>query len=160
GVMPWTAASSTLSGGADWLLVTPSSGSSDASSLDVPLVDVAVNASGLDPGDYYGRVRVISGGADNSPQYVTVVLTVLPPGSDPGPVVRPPGLIFTGATGQPTPGSQSVLVSNVTGRPASFTSGRIPQDPTNWFMQQPVDASVMPGQPTRIVIQPNPSQVK
>jgi uncharacterized protein (TIGR03437 family) len=160
GVMQWAAAASTLSGGSDWLTVSPSSGTSDASSLEVPLVDVAVNPAGLDAGDYYGRVRVTAGSADNSPQYVTIVLNVLPAGSDPGPIVRPTGLIFTGVTGQPAPGSQSLLISNVTGRTTSFTSGRIPQDPGNWFAQQPVDAAVSPGQPTRIVIQPNPSQIK
>ncbi|HTM49950.1 MAG TPA: hypothetical protein VL285_14760 [Bryobacteraceae bacterium] len=160
GVMQWTAAASTLSGGAGWLVVTPASGASDAASLEVPLIDVAINAAGLDPGEYYGRVRVTAGAADNTPQYVTVVLNVLPPGSDPGPIVRPTGLIFTGAAGQPAPGSQSVLISNVSGRPTSFTSGRIPQDPSNWYSQQPVDASVMPDQPTRIVVQPNPSQIK
>src|SRR5262249_14504668 len=112
GVMQWAASTSTLSGGANWLSAGPASGASDASSLEVPLVDVAVNPAGLDPGEYYGRIRVTSQAADNSPQYITVVLNVLPPGSDPGPVVQPTGLIFTGAAGQPVPASQSVLVSN------------------------------------------------
>src|SRR4029077_6179469 len=116
--------------------------------------------AGLDPGEYYGRVRVTASAADNSPQFVTVVLNVLPPGSDPGPIVRPTGLVFTGTIGLPAPASQSVLVANVSSRPTSFTSGRIPQDPNNWFVQQPGDAAVTPGQPARIVIQPNPSQIK
>src|SRR5260370_6151587 len=33
-------------------------------------------------------------GADNSPQLVTIVLQVLPAGQNPGPIVRPTGLIF------------------------------------------------------------------
>jgi hypothetical protein len=51
----------------------------------VPLVEVGVKPAGLEPGDYYGQVRITSATAGNSPQYVTVVLTVLPPGSDPAP---------------------------------------------------------------------------
>ena len=49
GTMNWSVASTTLSGGPGWLTVTPSSGSTDASSLTVPFVDVAVNAGGLAP---------------------------------------------------------------------------------------------------------------
>jgi hypothetical protein len=50
GIMNWSVQASTLSGG-PWLSVTPTSGSSDAGSLKVPLVDVGVNAAGLGAGD-------------------------------------------------------------------------------------------------------------
>src|SRR5207249_3908937 len=95
GVMNWSAASSTLSGGQGWLTVAPASGSTDAASLTIPFVEAAVNATGLAPGDYYGRIEVTAPAAGNTPQIVSVVLTVLPSGSDPGPLIRPTGLIFT-----------------------------------------------------------------
>src|SRR5262249_47876434 len=104
GIMNWSVQASKLSGG-PWLSVTPSDGSSDAGSLKVPIVDVGANAAGWGAGDYYGRIQVTARDADNSPKSVSVVLNVLPAGSNPGPVVRPTGLIFTGAFGS-APGSQ------------------------------------------------------
>src|SRR5262249_10593949 len=112
GVMDWSAAASTLAGG-PWLSVSPNGGSGAAASLDVPLADVNINAAGLAPGEYHGLITVTSSTAANSPQLVSVLLRVLPPGSDPGPVVRPTGLIFTAAAGSGAAGTQEVLVSNL-----------------------------------------------
>jgi len=155
GVMNWMASASTLLGGSGWLSVSPASGATDAGSLVVPLVDVAVNAAGLAPGSYYGQVRVTAPAADNSPQFVSVVLNVLPPGSNPGPVVRPTGLIFTGVTGGINPGSQNVAVSNVTAAPISFASNRLTYDGVNWFTHIPTNATVDPAGPARLVVQPD-----
>jgi hypothetical protein len=92
--------------------------------------------------------------ADNSPQVATVVLTVLPQGSDPSPLVRPTGLIFTMSAGGSPPGSQSIRIANLSSQITAFTSGRIPQDPGNWFTQQPADSAVVPGQPVEVTVQP------
>jgi hypothetical protein len=75
-------------------MISPVSGSSDAASLTVPFVAVAVDGSRLSPGSYNGQVTVTAPDADNSPQVVTVVVNVLPPGSNPGPVIQPTGLVF------------------------------------------------------------------
>ncbi len=155
GVMNWMASASTLLGGSGWLAVSPASGATDAGSLVVPLVDVAVNAAGLAPGSYYGQVQVPAPAADNSPQFVSVVLNVLPPGSNPGAVVRPTGLIFTGVTGGINPGSQNVAVSNVTATPISFASNRLTYDGVNWFTHIPTNATVDPVGPARLVVQPD-----
>jgi uncharacterized protein (TIGR03437 family) len=153
-VMNWSVSASTLSG-SSWLTATPSSGSTDAASLTVPLVDVGLNAAGLDPGQYYGQLQASSPTADNSPQFVSVVLNVLPQGSDPGPLVRPTGLIFTGIVGGGSPGSQVVTVSNLSSSDRSFTSGRLTTDGTVWFTHLPTEGTVQPSQPTRILVQPN-----
>ena len=92
GQMSWTARATTLAGGANWLTISPNSGSTDAASLTVPLVTVNVNQAGLAPGNYYGQVQISAGAADNTPQVVTVVLNVLAPGSDPGPADPPHGI--------------------------------------------------------------------
>ncbi len=155
GVMNWTTRATTLSGGAGWLIVNPASGSTDASSLSVPLVDVAIDAAGLAPGDYYGQIEVASTTAENSPQIVSVVLNVLAAGANPGPVVRPTGLIFTAFAGGDSPGAQSVLVANVTAAPTTFASGRLTLDRADWFLHAPTDATVPPGAPVRIVVQPS-----
>jgi uncharacterized protein (TIGR03437 family) len=154
-VMNWSASASTLSGGSSWLTVTPGSGSTDAASLTVPLIDIGVNAAGLNPGQYYGQIQVSSPTAGNSPQFVSVVLNVLPPGSDPGPLVRPTGLIYTGVTGTTSPGSQVVAVSNLSSAARSFTSGRLTTDGAVWFTHLPSEGTVQPSQPARILVQPN-----
>ncbi len=153
GQMSWTARATTISGGASWLQITPGSGSTDAASLSVPLVEVDVNQAGLAPGNYYGQVQISAGAADNTPQVVTVALNVLPPGSDPGPLIRPTGLIFTTAAGV-NPGSQNVLVSNLSAGASSFISGRLSDPPGSLFQHQPTQASVAPNAPVTITVQP------
>ncbi len=153
GVMNWTVGATTLSGATNWLTVSPGSGSTDASSLTVPLVEVDVNQAGLTPGNYYGQIQVSAPGADNTPQTVSVVLNVLPAGTDPGPLIRPTGLIFTARSGA-NPASQDVLVSNLTASPISFISGRLSDRPGNLFQHQPVESPVLPNSPTRITVSP------
>src|SRR5258707_5887363 len=100
--MSWTTEVATLSGGS-WLSATPLSGTSTAGSLQIPLVNVYANASGLKAGSYSGQIRVRAAGADNSPQVVTVILNILPLGSNPNATVRPTGLIFAARAGGASP---------------------------------------------------------
>ena len=150
GVMNWTTASSTLSGGPNWLIVTPSSGSSDAAGV-APQVTVGVNPAGLAPGTYYGLVRINSATAANTPQVVTVFLEVLRAGSDPGALVQPPEILFPFFSGT-VPGTQSVLVYNVGAEPKSFRTDR--DDAQASFVAVPREGILDPNQPTRILIQP------
>jgi uncharacterized protein (TIGR03437 family) len=155
GVMNWTAAASSLAGApVEWFTVSPSSGSSDAASRAVPEITVSVNPAGLAAGNYYGQVRVAAPGADNSPQFLLVVLTVLPAGTNPGPVVQPTSLIFNAAAGGGSPGSQTVTVSNLYTQPVSFTSGRATQTGKEWFVHIPASGTIAPGASTRFVVQP------
>ena len=114
-----------------------------------------MDPTGLTPGDYCGRIEVRSTGASNSPQYITVVLNILPPNTPLGPVVRPTGLIFTGIAGGDSPGSQDALVSDPTASPVTFGSSRTFVGGGNWFLHQPSDATVKPNQPARVVVQPD-----
>ena len=155
GFMDWTVSASTISGTATWLAVTPDSGLTDASSLNVPLVSVSVNPAGLDPGQYSGQVRVVASAADNTPQFVSVVLNVLPAGSDPGPVVLPTGLIFAQAAGGPAAAPQRVRISNLTAVQRTFTSGRLTTDGASWFTVTPATGSVTPAQPVDITVTVN-----
>ena len=82
GVMGWTAAASTLSGGS-WLSISRTSGSADSTATDVQLIDVGVNGTNLAPGEYHGQITVSAASAANSPQIVSVILRVLATGSDP-----------------------------------------------------------------------------
>ncbi|MBI3696508.1 MAG: hypothetical protein HY238_16915, partial [Acidobacteria bacterium] len=152
GVLNWTATVSTLSGGAAWLRISTDSGTSDATSLP-PAVEVRVDPTGLAAGEYYGQIEVRAIAA-NSPQSVLVVLNVLRGDQNPGPVVQPTGLVFTGVAGGSIPGSQALLVSNLTTRPLSFNSSQVTLEGPNWFVRVPPNGTVRPEQPFRILIQP------
>jgi uncharacterized protein (TIGR03437 family) len=148
GPMSWTAAATTISGG-NWLQISPSSGTVLRPYLDVSLVKVSINPSTLAAGTYYGRIQV-SATAANTPQVMTVILTVLPAGLSLGPQIFPTGLIFTGVAGV-TPGSQDVQVGNPTGQVNSFQSGLI----GTGFSFLPTNASVQPNQPTTVRVFPD-----
>ncbi len=66
--------------------------------LALSLNDVA---SGLAPGVYYELVAISDQNSQNSPQYVTVVLNVVPSASSVLPQVTPGGLLFVGQVGRP-----------------------------------------------------------
>jgi uncharacterized protein (TIGR03437 family) len=155
GSMNWTAAASDLAGkSVNWLSVDPNSGASDAASRNVPQFTVSVNHVGLAPGNYYGQIQVTAPGADNSPQFVLIVLTVLPAGTNPGPVVQPTSLIFNATAGGVSPSSQTVTVSNLYTQATSFASGRVTESGKPWFTYIPAAGTIAPGQFTRFVVQP------
>lgn len=75
GTLNWS-----VSGDAAWLSVSPASGSSTG---EVDGVVVSVNAAGLKAGSYSASITV-SGGANITPQTVSVNLTISPPPQKPG----------------------------------------------------------------------------
>ena len=117
--------------------------------LDVSLVNVSIDPSTLSGGTYYGRIQV-SAVAANSPQVLTVILTVLPAETNLGPQMFPAGLIFTGTAGA-TPGSQDVQVANLSGRVNNFQSGKI----GTGFNYLPVTASLPANQPSTVRVFPD-----
>ncbi len=155
GEMAWEAHAETLSGGSAWLAVERAAGASRGDSPDAPEVDVVINPEGLSAGQYFGQIRVEAPGADNSPQFVSVALNVLAEGSNPGPVVLPSALLFTAPEGGVSPSSQTVLVSNLTSSPLSFTAGRFTREGREWFASVPTDAVALPDRASRLVVQPD-----
>jgi uncharacterized protein (TIGR03437 family) len=151
GVMDWSVSSTTVTGGS-WLSVTPNSGNTDASSLNVPLVTVSVNAAGVAPGQYSGQIQVTSMTANNAPQFVSVILNVLPAGSNPGPLVLPTGLIFTQAAGGTPAASQTITLSNLTASQETFTTGTLTDDGANWFTVAPTTGTASPTQATTLTV--------
>jgi uncharacterized protein (TIGR03437 family) len=148
GSMAWTATATTLSGG-NWLQISPTSGTVQQPYLDVSPVTVSINPSTLAAGTYYGRIQV-SAAAANTPQLMTVILTVLPAGSSLGPQVFPTGLIFTGVAGV-TPGSQDVQAGNPGGQAINFQSGQI----GTGFSFLPTNASLQPELSTTVRVFPD-----
>ncbi|MBI4479529.1 MAG: hypothetical protein HY651_05860, partial [Acidobacteria bacterium] len=153
GAMSWSAQASTFSGG-DWLSVSPTSGTSTAGSLQPPLVEVNVNMAGLQAGQYSGQIRIDSSAANNSPQYISVTLSVLPTGSTPPVVVRPTGLIFIRQAGSSSPGSQLVRLATavegsvqIAANPSTLAGG-------NWLDVLPRNLVVTSTDPRIITVQP------
>ena len=167
GSMPWSVTVVPVSGAASaapgssalpasWLQVTPASGASSASQGG-GVAQIGIGPAGLAAGAYYGQVQVTSPTADNSPQVVSVVMNMLPAGSDPGPVVQPSALVFTAVAGGPSPGSQNLAVANLSAHSIAFTSGALTDTGGSWFVSLPVAATVVANQLARIVVQPNTS---
>ncbi len=154
GVMNWTAQVTTLSG-SGWLNLSSASGSVTRPFLDASFTNVTVNAKSLPPGVYHGQIQVSASGGDNSPQTVLVALNVLPAGSNPGPEVGPPGLVFTGLAGAENPGSQNILIANLTGAPISYGSTPTYVGGGNWITDAPATSAVAPDTPAQIVVQPD-----
>jgi len=149
--MSWTAAPTTLSAASGWLAIDPAtrSGTVTQPFTDVSIVNVRIDSSGLSPGDYYGQIQVKSI-ATNSPQSVSVALTILPPDSRLAPELRPTGLIFTGPAGL-TPGSQDVQIGNPAAQATDYLSGII----GSGFSIQPSNATVQPNQPATLRVYPD-----
>jgi len=147
GVMNWSLRTETLGGG-NWLEAAPATGASQGGGPASP-VEVRVRPEGLDPGDYYGRVEVIAPGAGNTPQALSVALTVLARDAGIAPDVRPTGLLFLGGAGTPPP--QTVLISNLGTTPAPFRSSRLAESGAPFFTYQPAEGTV--GQREPLVMQ-------
>jgi uncharacterized protein (TIGR03437 family) len=147
GTLEFTTRAIVAAGMPSWLTVTPERSDLAGDALDL---SVGVNITDLPPDDYYGRIQVRSSTVDNSPQEATIFLKVLPEGSDPGPVVQPAALVFTGTAGGANPGSQKVVISNLTAGPIQFdsASGR-------YIEYQPKGDVVLPPGSLQMVVQPN-----
>ena len=155
GALNWSVQTSVLGGVNNWLAATPNSGSTGAASASgAPVLTVNVNPAGLPPGIYYGLVTVTSPSAANTPQAVVVVLQVLTAGTDVAPIVQPNSLVFTGAAGDSSPGSQTVQVYDPTGTSKSFRSGIATVNGGSWLVTLPTDATIPANQPVQMVVQP------
>lgn len=94
-------------GAADWLQPPTLSGTIADPTATLTLQPLV---AGLLPGSYSATVAVVSGVASNSPQLVTVTLTISPP--PPAIVLTPEALTFNATQGGGNPASQSSQISN------------------------------------------------
>jgi uncharacterized protein (TIGR03437 family) len=120
-----TLTASTTSG-SNWLAVTPPSGTTG-----MPY-SVSVNPANLALGNYTGTVAVNMPGAANSPQNVTVNLTVA---NDPVLQSSVNSIAMPYQLGQSTIPSQTVAVSTSTGAPLNYTAVANPTNcGTGWLL--------------------------
>lgn len=156
GSLNWTAAASTVSGGQGWLSAAPATGASESGKAG-SAADARVNPAGLAAGDYYGQVEVRAASAPNSPQSITVVLSVLAAGSRAGVSIQPAGLIFVGAPGGANPAPQALALSLPAGQPVTFRATASFGDGRAWFTIEPSSGTVGPGPSTRVELRPSSS---
>jgi uncharacterized protein (TIGR03437 family) len=155
--LSFTTSASTISGGS-WLMVSGGSGSVGAGQTSAPIT-VSVRSPVVAPGDYYGTIEIDAAGVANSPQFVTVVLNILPATANPGASVSPTGMIFTAVVNGANPASQSVAVSDVLSRSTSFTTTGSTTTSPSWFTVTPSQGVVQPGQTVNIQVQANVSNL-
>ena len=91
--------------GGSWLSVSPASGTTPAS------LSVSVDPTGLSPGSYDGTITITAPGASNSPQTVSVSLTVTSSTSAPTISLNPNVLNYTYQSGGNLPQALAVTVT-------------------------------------------------
>ncbi|MDI6793079.1 MAG: thrombospondin type 3 repeat-containing protein, partial [bacterium] len=119
GSLSWTA-----SDDAGWLSVSPASGVNTT-------VTVSVDITGLSAGTHTAAITVSDLNASNSPQTVSVTLTV----SEAPPTISldPTSLIFAAAEGDSNPAGQTFVVSNTGGGSLNWTAS----DNAGWLSVSP-----------------------
>ncbi|MBK5291277.1 MAG: hypothetical protein JJE04_06340, partial [Acidobacteriia bacterium] len=151
GVLDWTAAASTLSGGSGWLSITPAAGTSTATSASAAAV--RINPAGLAPGDYYGQIEVRSNGVANSPQTVSVLLNILPQTVRLQPEASPTGLIFLAREGGANPALQSVRLTSFDAQPVPFSTSIFLENGKDWLTVMAPASPVTPSNPVQVNVQ-------
>lgn len=125
-----------------------------SATVDGARVIVTVNPQGLAVGDHFGRLEVSGGLPGPVSQAATVLLQVLPPGSDPGPEVSPSALLYTATVGGEVAGQDVELVLP-TNRSGSFSTTGATFEGLPWLQFAPAGGSVSGGAPARITVQPD-----
>lgn len=136
--------SATTVSGTPWLAAT----------MNGNQVTVAVNPQELPAGDHYGRVAVFDTATPAIRQFATVLLQVLPAGSDPGPEVSPAALLYTATVGGEVAGQDVALVLP-TNRQASFSATGATLEGEPWLQFSPAGGGVTGGAAARITVQPD-----
>jgi uncharacterized protein (TIGR03437 family) len=150
GSLSFTASASTLSGG-NWLSVSPSSGTATAAASGA--ATVTANSAGLAPGAYYGTVQFSAAGVPNSPQTISVVLTVASPAQSPGPSLSTTGLIFVTQPGGSAT-AKTITVTNPSPNPLTYSSTVFSDSSTSFYSVAPANGTVASAQPLSISVQP------
>jgi hypothetical protein len=132
----------TISDDAAWLSVSPGSGSSTGGENSHT---VSVDISGLGAGDYTGEITITDSNASNSPQTVSVTLTI----SEPPPPeiwVSPSSLNFSAMQGGSNPSSKTVTIKNTGGQVLNYSISVSTSDGGSWLNIDHTNGSLSPGQ--------------
>jgi len=151
GSLNFSASATVLSGG-KWLSISPASGTASGGSSGSS-ISVSVDSTSLAPGNYYGSVQFSAPNVPNSPQTMSVVLTVTSPAQSPGPSLSATGVIFVAQAGS-TVNAQTITVSNPSPNPLSYSSATFFDNNAGFYTISPGNGTVTSGQPLTISVQP------
>ncbi|MCX6616467.1 MAG: IPT/TIG domain-containing protein, partial [Acidobacteria bacterium] len=151
GTLNWSAAAAS----ANWLSVSPGSGTAScasATSCSPGLAKMSVNAAGLAPGVYQAMVTVSAAEAGNT-ELLSVSLQVTAASATPTPsaLLAPYGLFFTAAAGGSAPPAQSITVSNAGDGTLSFQLSVATFSGGNWLTVSPAAGDTTTGPVTASV---------
>ena len=144
----------TVSDDAPWLSL--SSGSGELAAGAQTQVTATVSSAGLAPGDYQATITVADPAASNSPQTVTVSLTVNavepppppPPPADPAEIeLSPTSLTFAADEGSdPDPAARPFTIANTGGSLLDWTAA----DDAPWLSLSAAAGTTQPGAQTQV----------
>lgn len=123
GTLNWTASES-----ATWLSVSPASGTGTGT------ITISVNTTGLTAGTYNAPITIAATGATNTPQNVSVSLTLTAPAAI---GYSPASMGFTATQGGANPASQALTISNTGGGTLSWTVS----DDATWLTPSPASGT-------------------
>jgi len=132
-----------ISDNANWLSVSPTSGSSTGGENTHV---VSVDTKGMSKGNHSGTITISDTNASNSPQTVNVSLaiSVTPP---PQIWVSPSSLAFSGEEGGSNPSSQSIKIKNSGEQTLNYSIS----DNANWLSVSPTSGSSTGGENTHTI---------
>jgi len=123
--------------GANWLVLSPSTGTATASAPGNLSFSLTQDATQLPPGGYYALVRILDSQSRNSPQYVVAVLDLANSATSPLPDPAPVGLLFTGVAGGAQPAGQIVNVNTSSAQSVTLTAATLTSDGVSWLIVSP-----------------------
>lgn len=147
GLITWQAKSSQ-----PWLLLSPAAGTF-ASDRSVQAM-VAVDRSKLNPGSYTAQVTIFSTGG-NSIVTVTATVTALVAGQNAILQANPALLSFVAIDGGPSPGTQTITVSNLGANPLQWWA----TSSVNWLSVSPSSALIDPSGSLPVTVSVNSSSL-
>lgn len=134
----WSAAAAAIAGvpNGDFLSFGTNQGQSAPGSPEALAFSLSPSAANLAPGAYYELVQISDSNAQNSPQFITVVLNVVPSSGETPPEPNPAGLVFNGRPGQQL-GSQQVTLFLTSPSLVSFTASPSTPPGQTWLHVNP-----------------------
>jgi uncharacterized protein (TIGR03437 family) len=129
----WTAS---LVSGADWAILGGATGSSTPNTPGSFSVSVGGDVNSLPVGGAYALIKITDSNAQNSPQYVTAVLSIESANNPAEPYLAPGGLYFTNSTA-----AQTVSIFTSSNSQTAFQASASTTDGAMWLTVTPASGT-------------------
>jgi uncharacterized protein (TIGR03437 family) len=145
--------------GANWLALSPSSGTATTSAPGTLSLTVRPDAAQFNPGGYYALVRISDPQSQNSPQYFVGVYDVANASTPAVPDLSPAGLLFTAVANGAQPASQAVTVNTSSSQAVPFTASTLTTDGLGWLSVSPSSGSSTGANPGKVAVSVNTAKL-